>query len=205
MPKKGYKQTDEHRIKLLGRIPWNKGLTKEISEKVKMIGEATSKGKKGIKLSKNHKKKISIAITDNHRQGKRKDIYKKMSESLMGHNVSVKTRLKISNTLSRGLQEYDVLNCNLRKIPEYKKWSRDVLEKDIFTCQKCDNVGGRLVAHHKKSFMSIIRKNNICNLQDALNCKELWSIDNGQTLCVDCHKLTNNYGSKGHLVKAKKL
>lgn len=29
--------------------------------------------------------------------------------------------------------------------------------------------------------------------EDAINCEELWSINNGRTLCIDCHKKTNTY------------
>ena len=53
MPVKGRKQSKEHIEKLSkirkGRIPWNKGLTKETDERVRKSGEATSKGRKGIK------------------------------------------------------------------------------------------------------------------------------------------------------------
>ncbi len=51
MPKKGYKQTEEHRRNLgkihKGQIPWNLGLTKETDKRVKLNGNKISKSKKG--------------------------------------------------------------------------------------------------------------------------------------------------------------
>jgi hypothetical protein len=39
-----------------------------------------------------------------------------------------------------------------------------------------------------------LEKNNIKTLEDALDCEELWSVDNGTTLCRVCHKQTASYG-----------
>ena len=36
----------------------------------------------------------------------------------------------------------------------------------------------------------------IKSLQDAINCKELWEINNGITLCPKCHQSTYNFGGK---------
>ena len=32
-------------------------------------------------------------------------------------------------------------------------------------------------------------KHGIDNIVDAIECKELWNVDNGITYCVDCHKI----------------
>ena len=52
------------------------------------------------------------------------------------------------------------------------------------------------MAHHIKEFSKIIEEYQIKTLEQALNCDEMWNINNGQTLCWECHKLTNNYGLK---------
>ena len=33
----------------------------------------------------------------------------------------------------------------------------------------------------------------IKTFEQALNCAELWDINNGRTLCKECHKKTDNY------------
>jgi len=65
---------------------------------------------------------------------------------------------------------------DIRYSMEYKRWKMDVFFRDKFTCQKCgDNRGGNLNAHHIKPFAEYI------DLR--------MDLDNGITLCIDCHKL----------------
>ena len=69
MPKKGYKQTAEHRANVgkasKGRVPWNKGKkTGPLSDEHKSkIGASSSKALTGRKLSKEHSLKISERLT----------------------------------------------------------------------------------------------------------------------------------------------
>lgn len=65
---------------------------------------------------------------------------------------------------------------------EGKIWRLSIYERDNFTCQKCGQKGGKLQAHHIKGYWS--------------NPEIRWDINNGITLCVDCHKKTDNYGWK---------
>ena len=51
-----------------------------------------------------------------------------------------------------------------------------------------DNKGLRLEVHHAKSFNDICKENNITSIKQALTCKEIWSLDNGISLCYSCHK-----------------
>ena len=58
--------------------------------------------------------------------------------------------------------------------PEYKEWRKKVFEKDKYRCQLCKKVGGYLESHHIKPYAKY---------------KELkYEIDNGITLCYECHK-----------------
>jgi 5-methylcytosine-specific restriction endonuclease McrA len=56
---------------------------------------------------------------------------------------------------------------------EYKNWRRAVFERDKFTCQHCFQIGGRLNAHHIKSWTKYPELRFV--------------LENGETLCVKCH------------------
>lgn len=74
-----------------------------------------------------------------------------------------------------------------RDSKQYKEWRTLVFERDDYTCQSCKARNGKgkavyLHAHHIKSF------HNFPELRFELN--------NGVTLCIECHKETDNYGGK---------
>lgn len=69
-------------------------------------------------------------------------------------------------------------NDKIRKSRIYKIWVKAVFEKDDYTCQKCGQRGVYLHAHHLKPF--------------AIYPQLRFAIDNGQTLCRECHKNINH-------------
>jgi len=89
----------------------------------------------------------------------------------------------------------DLTRC-IHSLDKYKKWRLAIFIRDNWTCQNCKKVGVYLEPHHIKSLKVIIKENNLVDSGDALRCKELWDIDNGITLCKDCHKLTETYAGK---------
>lgn len=85
----------------------------------------------------------------------------------------------------------------IRNSVDYVNWRTSVFERDNYTCVKCGQKGGKLNAdHYPKYFSDLLDEFNIKNIVDAKNCKELWSVKNGRTLCLACHKETENYGWK---------
>ena len=88
------------------------------------------------------------------------------------------------------------LSNGIRSLMEFRQWRSDVYTRDNFTCQDCGATKVYLECHHIKSFKKIILDNKITNTVEALACAELWNINNGKTLCKDCHKKTDNYGGK---------
>ena len=65
---------------------------------------------------------------------------------------------------------------------EYKNWRKKVFERDNYQCQVCEKRGGKLNADHIKPF----------SLYPGLR----FILENGRTLCVDCHRKTDTYGGK---------
>lgn len=81
----------------------------------------------------------------------------------------------------------------IRSYKKYDKWRKEVYERDNYTCQICgDNKGHNLQAHHIKSFAKIIQGNNIKDFNHSLECRELWDINNGITICKRCHNLIHS-------------
>lgn len=81
----------------------------------------------------------------------------------------------------------------IRRLFKYKQWRSNVFARDNFTCTLCPKRGGNLEVHHKKSLLKILKENNIETIEQALDCRELWNIKNGVTLCIPCHKKVDNY------------
>jgi len=86
-----------------------------------------------------------------------------------------------------------LLKLRIRNTTEYLNWRITILRRDNFRCQICtasikDNKSVRLEVHHAKTFDAICKENNITTVKGALACKEIWSLDNGISLCHGCHE-----------------
>jgi hypothetical protein len=86
----------------------------------------------------------------------------------------------------------------IRNLDKYNKWRRQVYKRDNYSCISCGTKGrgDNLNADHVVPLSVIIRYNNITTIDEATNCSEIWAINNGRTLCVDCHRKTDSYGWK---------
>lgn len=89
------------------------------------------------------------------------------------------------------------LRVRISQLPQYIIWRKQIFERDNFTCQHCNQFGGELQVHHVKPLSKIIHEHHIKTVIDALNCSELWDLNNGLTLCLDCHKQTDTYLNRG--------
>ena|SRR3990167_2216282 len=77
-----------------------------------------------------------------------------------------------------------LLYDQIRNSFEYREWRTAVYERDNYTCQVCGTKhlpkSGKLQANHIKQF--------------AFYPELRFNLDNGQTLCIPCHKNTDTYG-----------
>lgn len=86
------------------------------------------------------------------------------------------------------------LKERIRKLFEYSSWRKTIFERDDYTCRECNIRGGKLcVDHYPTSFAEILHKNNIKSIEEAIMCNDFWNINNGRTLCFECHKKTPTY------------
>lgn len=84
-----------------------------------------------------------------------------------------------------------MLESKIRYISKYKKWRKDVLNKNNICqsvdCVYCGNKPCYVEVHHIVSIRDIIINNNLKTIEDAKNCSELWSIDNAYVCCFKTH------------------
>jgi len=95
-----------------------------------------------------------------------------------------------------------VLSDLIRNTAEYQSWRVGVFERDNYTCKECGRFGCYLQAHHIKEFYILLREflvkyNQFSPIEDketlsrlSMSYDPFWDIDNGETLCEECHNLT---------------
>ena len=161
--------------------------------------------KKGhkINLGRKHTRKAKKKMSKARLRLKKKQGYllsletrKKISEFrkgkpgyMLGKKHTEETKRKISEALKGERCHFwkggiTTKNQQIRNSLEYKIWRRAVFERDNWTCIWCEVKSGKgkkvtLHADHIKPF---------CDYPELR-----FAIDNGRTLCIDCHKTTESY------------
>lgn len=134
-----------------------------------------------IDFAKNKGRKHSLEFRDKCRERMKKRLGRN-SPNWKGGITTLKRRVIIT------------LGGRIRACQSYKEWRYKIFKRDNYTCQAC-NCKKYLNAHHIESFNKIIKKYNIKTIEQSIKCKKLWDVDNGISLCYECHKkIHNKYG-----------
>lgn len=96
--------------------------------------------------------------------------------NLVKTSLRVLTQHKLIEEIENGIEvkRFWLTNQEWRTTKEYKEWRNAVFNRDNYTCQSCKVRGGKLNAHHIKSFSKY----------EGLR----FDVSNGVTLCYTCHK-----------------
>lgn len=163
------------------RVPWNKGL--------KGVQKAWNKG---ISVTEEIKEKMRLGNINRkrkpHSQETKDKIGLKNSISLKGKKQSKQTiekRIIVGDKHWNWQGGITDINEKVRKSKEYKGWRNLVFIRDEYTCVICKSKSGNgkhveLHADHIKKF--------------ADHVELRFDVNNGRTLCIDCHKKTDTWG-----------
>jgi len=79
------------------------------------------------------------------------------------------------------------VKTRVRNSAAMQQWRQAVFDRDDFTCTACGDRGGVLHAHHIVPFAHIFKRNRLRTVKGAMSCTALWDVNNGTTLCKQCH------------------
>lgn len=136
---------------------------------------------------------------------------KKINKGTIGSgNGFCKSHSKLGERNGRYIDGRTPFYQLIRGCYQMRQWSEAVRKKDDYTCVECGKTSCELHAHHKKPLVQIISEfldfykhfnpseQKEILLQLTKNWEELWDINNGNSLCEDCHKL--EHLTKEHLI-----
>ena len=106
-----------------------------------------------------------------------------------------------------GITELETL---IRNLIENREWKRQVFQRDNYTCTECNIKYTKqkpvyMEAHHERAFSLLVHDflkeySQFSPIEDKETLQKIsisylpfWDINNGISLCVDCHKKTDTY------------
>ena len=198
----GRKKSEETRLRMsIAQKSLKKKLSNETKSKLRLanlgkkitesVRTKISKGLKGIKRSPETIAKMCIAqkgriCTEQQKERQRAAMLGKKHSEETKNKMSLMRQGENSANWKGGITP---LYLHIRHHFNMGEWISKCFYRDNFTCQECGVRGGKLNCHHVKYFSEIVEEYSIENIEDALKCSELWDINNGVTLCRECHIL----------------
>lgn len=174
----------------------NKPCSQKTKDKISKTLTGKYCGKKsaifGIPKSQDQKDKISKSLMGNIPWNKNKIGVMPCKENHPMYGKFGKEHPVYKNPEDR----ITTLGIQIRTCEKYIEWRTNVYKRDLYICQECNKNNKNLNAHHIKELSLIIKENNIITFEQALNCPEIWDLNNGKTLCRKCHEKTFKYNKK---------
>lgn len=148
---------------------------------------------KHFEWSKEARRKASNSLKGhpNYLKHQTKEARKKISKTMKGRKLSEETKKKLSELNKIRLSNpknnsnwkggITPLRQKIRNSNKFKEWKKSVLKRDNYICTICDSKE-HLEVDHIKPFSKFP--------------KLRFDINNGRTLCRDCHIKTDTYGGR---------
>ncbi|MBI3980967.1 HNH endonuclease [Candidatus Microgenomates bacterium] len=179
------KKRSEYNKKIGLRPPSRKGI--KHTNEWKQIMSKRNSGKNNPFYGKTHTMEAKKRISETPRTDKQLKQITQLGKSRRGKKYSDESRKNQSRRMKNVKNNFwidgrSAKNENIRKNLEYRLWRETVFKRDDWTCVWCKQKGGELNADHIKPF--------------SLFPELRFDINNGRTLCHNCHKKTSTYGNK---------
>jgi len=194
--------TSEHREKLK-KANLGRKMSEQEKERRKKMGLFFQKGHK-INLGKTFTKKgiykicplcqgkfyVALGVSNKRIYCSKKCLFlsptyrNAISQRQKGRIISEETKEKLSlifrgSNSSLWMGGKGLIASNLRQHPEYIQWRRGVIKRDGYKCAKCGSESNL----HADHIIPVVE-----------NPKLIFKVDNGRTLCGDCHvQITNEW------------
>lgn len=117
------------------------------------------------------------------------------NNAFYGHHHTEETKNFLSDNNRNNLTN---ISRAIRDSSRYKDWRIRVYKRDRYTCQECGaktkkGLKVQIHAHHIKEFFELVEE--YPNIEEIykkdpyklINDEYFWNIENGKTLCVECH------------------
>lgn len=144
---------------------------------------------------KGHKRRAGIPHSEDTRQ--------RMAESHRKMWAANPDRRKAQ---ARGADHYKwkggvtPLAISIRVCAKSLFWYKQVKRAANFACEICGTRSGKLESHHKRPFAYLMDWYEITSLEQALDCPEMFDLNNGMCLCQRCHAGIHGKKFKGSAV-----
>ena len=187
---------------------WNKGMKGYINS-----GSFTTErsgGENNPFYGKKHTGESKRKISINNEMKNNPKIREKVSVALKGRKLPQEVKDKIGIAMRKRVKQgihnfwkggisraYKELNHSLRNI-EWRNWREAVFERDNYICQECGarSKKGEIVFLHPHHIFPVVD----CVRENKLNL--IYEVDNGKTLCIECHKIVHGKNKSFKLKEA---
>ena len=184
-------------IEIEEKLGINRGRIYNWFKKYKITVRSKSECMSGRIFTEEHRSRISLSNSKPHTEIRKINISKSKIGKPLSEEHKEKIRKKFiglrvgkKHPMWRG--GTSILRNRISSTSNYRKWKDTIYYRDEFTCQMCYDKNNKLNCHHIETFGSIVDRYNLNNYEEYIKCSHLWDIDNGITLCVECHNKIRN-------------
>ena len=145
-------------------------------EQVRLLGRRPRSAETLRRMSETKKRAYADGRTVNHQRGK---------------PLSKSQKRKIATARRSRYGTRASMNKKVRYTAKYRAWRQAIFARDLYTCQRCRTNTRKarrrvvLHAHHRVELWRLLQG---LTFRQAMEDSAVWDMNNGETLCLSCHR-----------------